>query len=69
MVSCIFKELRITPRFEFEPIIPALKDSFPYDVELPIDSLISAGYDLGITTTYEAIKEYLEKYLMKGEFY
>ena len=69
IITSIFKELRLAPRFEFEPISPALKDSFPYDVELPIDKLISTGYNQGITPTYDAIKEYLEKYLMKGEFY
>ena len=69
IITSIFNELRLAPRFEFEPISPALKDSFPYDVELPIDKLISTGYNQGITPTYDAIKEYLEKYLMKGEFY
>jgi ADP-L-glycero-D-manno-heptose 6-epimerase len=69
IVDSVFKELRIHPRYEFEPIPEVLKDNFPYDVDFPINKLIEAGYLQEITSTDIAIKDYLDKYLMKGEFY
>ncbi|HUH73838.1 MAG TPA: NAD-dependent epimerase/dehydratase family protein [Chitinophagales bacterium] len=69
IVDQVFKELGISPKYEFEPIPEVLKENFPYEVELPINQLIAAGYDQGFTPLEIAIKEYLVKYLMKGEFY
>ncbi len=69
IVDDVFMGLGMSPRYEFESISESLKDSFPYEVELPIDSLVSIGYKYEITPTTAAIKEYLDKYLMKGEFY
>lgn len=69
MVDHVFKELGMHPKYEFEPIPEVLKENFPYDVDFPIQKLITAGYHQEISSAEVAIKEYLEKYLMKGEFY
>ena len=69
MVDHVFKELGMNPVYEFEPIPEVLKGNFPYEVELPIQKLIAAGYDQEITPSHVAIKEYLDKYLLRGDFY
>lgn len=69
VTDIIFDELMIPPRYEFEPIAESLKEAFPYDVELDITKLKNAGYNAEITDVSGGVKDYIEKYLMRGEFY
>lgn len=69
VTDIIFDELMISPRYEFEPVAESLREAFPYRVELDIYKLRNAGYNAAIAGIDKGVRDYLEKYLMKGEFY
>lgn len=65
----VFKELMIPVRFEFEPILESIKSNFPYQVSMPNERLRASGYTEKILTPAEGVPDYINKYLLKGEFY
>lgn len=67
--TLVFKELMIPARFEFEPVLESLKPNFPYKVMLPNDRLRSSGYTEKLYSPHEGVSDYINKYLLKGEFY
>ncbi len=68
-INIVFEELMIPRRYEFEPIAESLKDSFPYQVALDISKIRDAGYQDEIIKVDKGVRDYIQKYLMRGEFY
>ena len=69
IMDVVFKELEVESKYEYEPIIQELKGKFPYHIQLDISKLRAAGYNEEMTPISEGVKDYIQCYLKKGDFY
>ncbi|MCO5249700.1 MAG: NAD-dependent epimerase/dehydratase family protein [Chitinophagales bacterium] len=68
-INQVFTMLEITPQYEFVEIREELKNTFPYYTKLDISKLQEAGYQEDFFSIEKGIKEYIVRYLKRGEFY
>jgi len=69
VAEILFRELQMPLRIEYEPIPDQIRDTFPYYSLPDTSKLISSGYTAPFTTVESGIREYIDKYLSRGEFY
>ncbi|MCZ2394795.1 MAG: NAD-dependent epimerase/dehydratase family protein [Chitinophagales bacterium] len=69
VVNSVFEDLEIAPQILYQPVSDRLKNNFPPQVALPIQKLRRIGYENEMLSLQAGVKEYLKKYLKRGEFY
>ena len=53
---------------EYIEIPESLRDKYQYFTQADITKIRNAGYDREITTLEDAIKDYVQNYLQRGEY-
>ena len=66
LAAAIFAALGREPRIEYIEMPEAIRDKYQYFTEAKIDKLRSAGYTRPITPLVEAVRDYVQNYLVPG---
>jgi ADP-L-glycero-D-manno-heptose 6-epimerase len=66
LAGAIFRALSREPRIEYVEMPETIRDKYQYFTEAKIDKLRSAGYNQVITPLDEAVRDYLQNYLVPG---
>ncbi|MCO5231170.1 MAG: NAD-dependent epimerase/dehydratase family protein [Chitinophagales bacterium] len=69
VVNAVFEILEIKPQILYHAISSDLKNNFPAHVALDIQKLRDAGYEESMFSIQDGVKDYVKKYLKRGEFY
>ncbi|PYU21605.1 MAG: ADP-glyceromanno-heptose 6-epimerase [Acidobacteria bacterium] len=67
LAGAIFSALGREPRIEYIEMPEAIRDKYQYFTEAKIEQLRSAGYTQPITPLGEAVRDYVQKYLVPGK--
>lgn len=67
LARAIFHALRREPRIEYIEMPEALRDKYQYFTEAKIEKLRSSGYTQSITPLGEAVRDYVQNYLVPGK--
>lgn len=65
----IFDTLNIEPKYEFDALEESDKKEIPKSISVDITKLRTAGYIKEMTSVAVGVKEYVNSYLKRGEFY
>lgn len=64
-----FKAMGVEENISFIDTPEDIRDKYQYFTEADISKLIDSGYDKGFHTLEEGVKDYVENYLSKEEYY
>ncbi len=67
LANAIFAALGKTPQIEFVEMPEHLRSKYQYYTCAPMDSLRAAGFQTPVTPLADAVKDYVQNYLMKDE--
>jgi len=67
LAGAIFSALARESRIEYSEMPEAIRDKYQYFTEAKIDKLRSAGYAQPITPLGEAVRDYVQNYLVPGK--
>ena len=67
LAGAIFGALGREPRIEYIEMPEAIRDKYQYFTEAKIDKLRSAGYTQPITPLSDAVRDYVQNYLVPGK--
>ncbi len=67
LARAIFSALAREPRIEYIEMPAAIRDKYQYFTQAKIEKLRSAGYARPITPLAEAVRDYLQDYLLPGK--
>jgi ADP-L-glycero-D-manno-heptose 6-epimerase len=67
LARAIFGALGREPRIEYVDMPETIRDKYQYSTEAKIDKLRSAGYRQPITPLSEAVRDYVQNYLVPGQ--
>lgn len=67
--DAVFDTLKVECQYEYEPIPPALQGKLPYEVHFDISKLREVGYTQEFYSIQEGVRDYIERFLKRGEFY
>jgi ADP-L-glycero-D-manno-heptose 6-epimerase len=68
LANAVFAAMNKTPRIEFIPMPEKLRDKYQYFTQADISKLRAAGYLKNTTDLESAVADYVQNYLMKGEY-
>jgi ADP-L-glycero-D-manno-heptose 6-epimerase len=69
LIGAMFAALRRAPNIEYVDMPPAIRDSYQYATQAPLENLRRAGYNAGFTPLAEAVKRYVVSYLDTADRY
>jgi ADP-L-glycero-D-manno-heptose 6-epimerase len=69
MAKAVFEAAGKTPRIDYTPMPPAIRDKYQYFTEARMDRLMAAGYPGPMTPLEEGIGEYVTRYLSQPDPY
>jgi ADP-L-glycero-D-manno-heptose 6-epimerase len=67
LAAAIFSALDREPRIEYIEMPETIRDKYQYFTEAKIEKLRSAGYTQAITPLGEAVRDYVQNYLVPGK--
>jgi ADP-L-glycero-D-manno-heptose 6-epimerase len=67
LARAIFSALGREPRIEYLEMPEAIRDKYQYFTEAKIEKLRAAGYTRAITPLAEAVRDYVQNYLVPGK--
>jgi ADP-L-glycero-D-manno-heptose 6-epimerase len=67
LAAAIFSALGREPRIEYVEMPETIRDKYQYFTEAKIEKLRSAGYTQAITPLGEAVRDYVQNYLVPGK--
>jgi ADP-L-glycero-D-manno-heptose 6-epimerase len=67
LARAIFSALDREPRIEYIEMPEAIRDKYQYFTEAKIEKLRSTGYTKAITPLAEAVRDYVQNYLVAGK--
>jgi ADP-L-glycero-D-manno-heptose 6-epimerase len=67
LVRAVFAALGREPRIEFIDLPPALRDRYQYYTRADISKLRDSGYTRPVTPLPEAVRDYVQNYLVPGK--
>jgi ADP-L-glycero-D-manno-heptose 6-epimerase len=67
LATAIFSALNREPRIDFIDMPPALRDKYQYFTQADISKLRASGYTKPITPLAEAVRDYVQGYLVPGK--
>jgi ADP-L-glycero-D-manno-heptose 6-epimerase len=67
LAGAIFSALGRAPRIEYIEMPEAIRDKYQYFTEAKIEKLRSAGYKQPITPLSEAVRDYVQNYLVPAK--
>lgn len=67
LAEAIFKAMDRPPRIDFIEMPDQLKDKYQYYTCAPMDRMRQTGIPFSVTPLAEAVRDYVQNYLMKGE--
>lgn len=67
LAAALFGALGRAPRIEYIDMPEAIRDKYQYFTEAKIDKLRSAGYTQPITPLSDAVRDYVQNYLLPGK--
>jgi ADP-L-glycero-D-manno-heptose 6-epimerase len=68
LAGAVFAAMNKTPRIEFIPMPEKLRDKYQYFTQADISKLRDTGYRKNTTDLELAVTDYVQNYLMKGEY-
>lgn len=68
LVTATFKAMGKEPNIEYIDMPDKLKGKYQYYTQADITKIRTAGYDKNTTTLEDAITDYVQNYLMKGQY-
>lgn len=68
LAAAIFAAMDLPPNIEFVDMPEHLRDRYQYHTEADLSRIRNAGFDLEITPLKEAVADYVQQYLIPGEF-
>jgi len=68
MVKAVFAAMGKKPNIQYIDIPESIRNQYQYFTQADISKLRNTGYDKPITTLEDAIKDYVQNYLQKGEY-
>ncbi len=68
LVNATFAALDKEPNIEYIPMPESIRDQYQYYTQAEISKIRKAGYDKETWTLEDAIKDYVQNYLTKGEY-
>ena len=68
LTGAVFAAMGKKQAIEYIPMPETLQDKYQYFTQADISKIRNAGYDKKLTTLEEAIKDYVQNYLMKDEY-
>lgn len=63
-----FTSLDLEPKISYRDTPEDIRDKYQYFTEADITKLLNAGYDGGFFSLEEGVKDYVQNFLMKGEY-
>jgi ADP-L-glycero-D-manno-heptose 6-epimerase len=60
--------MSVEPRIDYVDMPDSIRDQYQYYTEANMDKLRSVGYETPFVPLEEAVKDYVQNYLSKGEF-
>lgn len=69
MADICFRVLGISPVITFAEMPESIREAFPYYAKADISKLRANGYQPAMKSLEEGIRDYYEKFLMRGDFY
>ncbi len=67
-VTAIFAALECEPQIDYVDMPDSIRNQYQYYTQANIGKLRAAGYDRACTSLEDAIKDYVQGYLVKGDF-
>lgn len=67
-VTAIFAALDCEPQIDYVDMPDSIRNQYQYYTQANMDKLRTAGYDRACVTLEDAIKDYVQNYLAKGEY-
>ncbi len=68
LVGAVFSAMGKEANIEYIDMPESIRNQYQYFTQADIGKLIRAGYDKKITTLEEAVKDYVQNYLISGEY-
>jgi len=69
LIGAMFAALRRAPDIQYVDMPVAIRDSYQYATQAPLENLRRAGYNAGFTPLAEAVKRYVVSYLDTADRY
>jgi len=69
LAKSVFQALSLDPDISYIPTPEDIRDKYQYFTEANMAKTIEAGYQLGFTELEDGIRDYVENYLLKNEYY
>lgn len=68
LVAAVFAAMGKTPKIKYIDMPDSIRNQYQYFTEADISKLRQAGYDKKITSLEDAITDYVQNYLQKGDY-
>jgi len=68
LVKAVFAAMGKTPKIEYIEMPASIRNQYQYFTQADISKLRKAGYDKQTTSLEDAIKDYVQNYMQKGEY-
>lgn len=69
LAKSVFAALNLDDNIGFIPTPEDIRDKYQYYTQAEMQRTLDAGYDLGFTSLEDGIKDYVQNYLLKNEYY
>lgn len=69
LALAVFQAMSAAPDIEYVDMPEAIRDTYQYFTEAPVDRLRAAGYDKPFTSLEEGVRDYVQGYLAGGDRY
>lgn len=69
LANAVFSAMNLKPNIEFIDTPEDIRDKYQYYTEAKMDKLLNQGYDGTFTPLEEAVKDYVQNYLMIDSYY
>jgi ADP-L-glycero-D-manno-heptose 6-epimerase len=66
LARAVFAALGREPRIEYIDMPESIRDKYQYFTQANIGKLLSTGYDQGITSLEDGVRDYVVNYLVPG---
>ena len=69
LAKSVFAALNLEDDISFIPTPEDIRDKYQYYTQAEMQRTLDAGYNLGFTSLEDGIKDYVQNYLVKNEYY
>ncbi len=69
LVKAVFEALGKEPNISFKDTPEDIRDKYQYFTQADMSKLLNAGYDRKISSLEEGVRDYVQNYLMEGNYF